>query len=183
MLAGDATARSLIGIAAAGSVAIVAAHRTAAPNICLRISFSFFARLPCPKNSRPGRKLRPISVGTDIYFLSECLFRSVSGRAPRQCGDSIGAETDQRGWIARTNSGIWLKNAWRWRKKDRIRRVLRRVLCLPTYQASGESATGRTRNARDLDTSPMPRSEVGIGLDHARSWGQIESVDWRHLAT
>jgi hypothetical protein len=41
MLAGNATARSVTGIAAAGSVAIVAAHRTAAPNICLRISFSF----------------------------------------------------------------------------------------------------------------------------------------------
>src|SRR3977135_3194056 len=95
MLAGDATARSLIGIAAAGSVAIVAAHRTAAPNIVLRICFSFFARLPCPKNSRPGRKLRPISVGTDIYFLSECLFRSVSGRAPWQRWYSIGGEVAQ----------------------------------------------------------------------------------------
>jgi hypothetical protein len=43
MLVGDATVRSVTGIAAAGSVAIVAAHKTAAPNICLRISFSSFA--------------------------------------------------------------------------------------------------------------------------------------------
>jgi hypothetical protein len=32
----------------------------------------------------------------------------------------IGAEADERRWIARTNSGIGLKNARRWRKKPEV---------------------------------------------------------------